>query len=44
MWKVFFILAIIWWIWRIIEDTTDGATVLHLIFLFISLVGLALIE
>ena len=44
MWKVFFILAIIWWTWRIEEDTTEAATVIHLIFLFSSLMGLILIE
>ena len=44
MWKVFFTLAIIWWTWRIEEDTTEAATVIHLIFLFSSLMGLILIE
>lgn len=48
MWKVFFILAIIWWTWRIGEDMTEGgsfaAFFLHLIFFLISFVGLALIK
>jgi len=48
MWKVFFILLIIWWAWRIVEDMTDGTSFgicfLHLIFLISSFVGLILIE
>ena len=42
--RIFFILATIWWTWRIGEDTTDAATVIHLIFLFSSLMGLILIK
>lgn len=42
--KKIYQLAIIWWTWRIEEDTTEAATVIHLIFLFSSLIGLILIE
>jgi len=48
MWKVFFILSIIWWAWRIVEDMIDGTSFdvcfLHLIFLISGFVGLILIE
>lgn len=47
MWKVFFILAIIWWTWRIAEDVTDGTSFsvffLHLIFLLSDFVGLLIL-
>jgi len=48
MWKVFFILSIIWGTWHIVEDMIDGTSFgvcfLHLIFLISGFVGLILIE
>lgn len=50
MWEVFFILAIVWFAWRMGEDMTNddtpfGVMVLHLMLFFISFfVGLVLIE
>lgn len=49
MWKVFFILAIVWFAWRMEEDMINdapfGVMVLHLMLFFISFsVSLLLIE
>ena len=45
--RLFLILAIIWWTWRLIEDMMNGAsfgtTLRHYIFLLISFIVLILI-